>query len=169
MNELQKYLSESASWHHHLCPRQVLGVRMGMYAGQLLDIPIPQTDKNLLAISETDGCFVSGISVTTGCWVSRRTLRIEDYGKVAATFIQVKMKQAFRKNLQLSEANLDKLRIINDIIEDYRQQGYRLTLRQLYYQLVSKDIIRNLRRATRQGIALNLLRRTLMVHGKPSA
>jgi formylmethanofuran dehydrogenase subunit E len=96
MDQLEKYLIESASRHHQLCPRQVLGVRMGLYAGQLLDLRLPRTDKGLLTISETDGCFVSGISVTTGCRVSRRTLRIEDYGKVAATFIRVQTKQAFR-------------------------------------------------------------------------
>lgn len=96
MDQLEKHLIESASRHHRLCPRQVLGVRMGLYAGQLLDLRLPQTDKRLLTISETDGCFVSGISVTTGCWVSRRTLRIKDYGKVAATFIHVQTKQAFR-------------------------------------------------------------------------
>ena len=96
MDQLEKYLIESASRHHRLCPRQVLGVRMGLYAGQLLDLPLPQTDKQLLVISETDGCFVSGISVTTGCRVSRRTLRIEDYGKVAATFIQLPTQRAFR-------------------------------------------------------------------------
>lgn len=96
MDQLEKHLIESASRHHRLCPRQVLGVRMGLYAGQLLDLPLPQTDKRLLVISETDGCFVSGISVSTGCQVSRRTLRIKDYGKVAATFIHIPTKRAFR-------------------------------------------------------------------------
>lgn len=33
--------------------------------------------------------------------------------------------------------------VINEICEDYMQQGYVLTVRQLYYQLVSKDIIEN--------------------------
>jgi formylmethanofuran dehydrogenase subunit E len=96
MDQLEKYLIESASRHHQLCPRQVLGVRMGLYAGRLLNLPLPRTDKRLLVISETDGCFPSGIIVTTGCRVSRRTLRIEDYGKVAATFIHIPTKRAFR-------------------------------------------------------------------------
>jgi formylmethanofuran dehydrogenase subunit E len=69
---------------------------MGLYAGKLLDLPLPRTDKRLLVISETDGCFTSGITVTTGCRVSRRTLRIVDYGKVAATFIDVPTKRTFR-------------------------------------------------------------------------
>ncbi len=53
------------------------------------------------------------------------------------------MKQKFRFNLGLSPQNCKKLDTINDIIEEYQAQGYKLTLRQLYYQLVSRDIIPN--------------------------
>lgn len=53
------------------------------------------------------------------------------------------MKIAFRKDLHLSKANKVRLNQINTIIEEYRLQGYKLTLRQLYYQLVSRDIIPN--------------------------
>ena len=87
MNNLQEYLDKTAALHYHLCPRQVLGVRMGLYAGEILDLDLPQTDKRLYTIAETDGCAIDGISVTTNCWVGRRTLRVEDYGKVAATFV----------------------------------------------------------------------------------
>jgi formylmethanofuran dehydrogenase subunit E len=41
----------------------------------------------LLTILETDGCAADGVSAATGCWVGRRTLRVEDFGKVAATFV----------------------------------------------------------------------------------
>ena len=54
-----------------------------------------------------------------------------------------KMKQAFRLKLGLNKENEKKLGIINTIIGEYASQGYRLTLRQLYYQLVSRDIIAN--------------------------
>lgn len=49
----------------------------------------------------------------------------------------------FRNSVGLSKPNLKKLEIINAIIEEYKEQGYKLTLRQLYYQLVSRDIISN--------------------------
>lgn len=93
---LDELLETSALHHRHLCPRQVLGVRLGLLAGKLLDILLPQKDKRLLVISETDGCFVDGISVATGCYVGRRTLRIEDYGKTAATFVDTLTEQAVR-------------------------------------------------------------------------
>ena len=142
MDQLEKYLIESASRHHRLCPRQVLGVRMGLYAGQLLDLPLPVTDKGLLVISETDGCFVSGIGVTTGCWVSRRTLRIEDYGKVAATFIHVQTKQAIRIAPRL----------------DVRQRAYQYAqhqIRRYYAQLEGYQVMPEEELFTAQAVSLS--------------
>jgi formylmethanofuran dehydrogenase subunit E len=60
---------------------------MGMLAGRLLDVDLPRADKRLLTIVETDGCAADGVAVATGCWLGRRTLRVEDYGKVAATVV----------------------------------------------------------------------------------
>ena len=53
------------------------------------------------------------------------------------------MKETFSEKLRLSKSNIERLSTINSILEDYRKQGYVLTLRQLYYQLVSRDIIPN--------------------------
>jgi formylmethanofuran dehydrogenase subunit E len=69
---------------------------MGMLAGEVLGLDLPQSDKRLYTIVETDGCACDGISAATGCWVGRRTLRIEDYGKVAATFVDTLTEQAVR-------------------------------------------------------------------------
>ncbi len=96
MKPLHELLEASAALHHHLCPRQVLGVRMGMLAGEALGLDLPQNDKRLLTIVETDGCGADGISVATNCWVGRRTLRVEDYGKLAATFVDMLTEQAVR-------------------------------------------------------------------------
>ncbi len=96
MKTINDLLQATEVIHKHLCPRQVLGVRMGMLVGRLLDLQLPQEDKRLLTVSETDGCFVDGISAATNCTVGHRTLRIEDYGKIAATFIDTKTDKAFR-------------------------------------------------------------------------
>lgn len=53
------------------------------------------------------------------------------------------MKKQFVNNLRLSKANIERLHVINNILEEYRTEWYVLTLRQLYYQLVSRDIIPN--------------------------
>ncbi len=96
MKPLDELLQACAALHHHLCPRQVLGVRMGLLAGEILGLDLPQSDKRLLTIVETDGCGADGIAVATGCWVGHRTMRIEDYGKVAATFVDTLTHRAVR-------------------------------------------------------------------------
>lgn len=83
----EELLQITAKSHKHLCPRQVLGVRMGLAAGRWLGLNLPQTNKRLLTIVETDGCGADGISTATGCWVGRRTLHVMDFGKMAATFV----------------------------------------------------------------------------------
>ncbi len=93
---LDEILKTSAARHQHLCPRQVLGARLGLRAAQELRLALPQGDKRLLAIIETDGCFADGVSVATGCTVGHRTLRVEDYGKVAATFVDTVTGQTIR-------------------------------------------------------------------------
>jgi hypothetical protein len=47
------------------------------------------------------------------------------------------------REVKLSQANQERLHTINEIIEEYQDQDLVLTLRQLYYQLVSRDIIPN--------------------------
>ncbi|AZI45150.1 formylmethanofuran dehydrogenase (plasmid) [Deinococcus psychrotolerans] len=69
---------------------------MGLLAGQALGMTVPRTDKKLMVLAETDGCFADGLSVVTGCWLGRRTLRLLDHGKVAATFVEVRTGQAVR-------------------------------------------------------------------------
>jgi formylmethanofuran dehydrogenase subunit E len=87
--DLGPYLRRLAARHRRLCPRQVLGVRMGLHAADLLGLDLPADGKHALAIVETDGCFADGVSVATGCWLGRRTLRLVDHGKVAVTVVDV--------------------------------------------------------------------------------
>lgn len=97
MSDLQTLLKMSAVQHHdHLCPRQVLGVRMGMFAAELLALDLPQTDKRVFAFVETDGCLIDGVTAATGCAVGHRTMRVMDYGKSAATFVDTMTERAIR-------------------------------------------------------------------------
>lgn len=96
MLTLKELLEKSVLDHAHLCPRQVLGVRMGMYAAKILELDLPQRDKRLFTFIETDGCFVDGVSAATGCTVGHRTMRIIDFGKAAATFVDTKSNNAVR-------------------------------------------------------------------------
>jgi formylmethanofuran dehydrogenase subunit E len=96
MPSLSELLRISAARHDHLCPRQVLGVRMGLAGLRALSLEAPISKPTGLIIVETDGCFVDGIEVTTGASVGHRTLRVEDMGKIAATFVEVATGRAVR-------------------------------------------------------------------------
>ncbi|MCC6176614.1 MAG: TraR/DksA C4-type zinc finger protein [Chloroflexi bacterium] len=96
MTSLAPLLHRSASLQGHLCPWQVLAVRMGLYAGELFDVDVPRTDRRLLALVELDGCFADGITAATGCAIGQRTLRLIDHGKLAATFVEVTTGRAVR-------------------------------------------------------------------------
>lgn len=93
---LQRALEIASARHTHLCPRQVLGARAAIAGTGMLQLEAPRADKRLLVIVETDGCFVDGVEAATGVSVGRRTLRVEDYGKMAATFVDVKNGRALR-------------------------------------------------------------------------
>ena len=96
-SELKPYLDASARLHHdRLCPRQVLGVRMALYAGELLGLDLPRADKRLFVFVEIDGCFTDGIGETTGCRMGGRTMRLVEYGKIAATFVDAETGRAVR-------------------------------------------------------------------------
>ena len=94
--DLTHLIEKSMQDHDHLCPRQILGVRIGLAGMKTLGFHEPPTKKRLLVISETDGCFVDGVIAATNCTVGHRTLRVEDYGKVSATFVDTKMGRAVR-------------------------------------------------------------------------
>lgn len=102
LEKLAPLLEQSAAMHQHLCPRQVIGARMGLLAGELLGLDLPQVDKRLHVFTESDGCFVDGISVSTGCWVGRRTLHVLDFGKTAATFVDSETGHALRLRPRLT-------------------------------------------------------------------
>lgn len=100
---IAQLLEESARRHQHLCPRQVLGVRLGLRGLRELEFVdadgrprFHNDEKRLLTIVETDGCGADGIAVATDCAVGRRTLRVLDYGKVAATLVDTHTGRAVR-------------------------------------------------------------------------
>mgnify|MGYP000063345277 CR=1 FL=1 len=102
-NLLTDYMEASAARHRHLCPRQVLGIRMGLYGLRCLGLvnldfktPYDNRRKRLLTVVETDGCGADGVAVATDCYVGRRTLRVLDFGKMAATMVDIQTGKAVR-------------------------------------------------------------------------
>ena len=94
--QLHELLKQSSARHDHLCPRQVLGVRMGLAGLAAIGLEAPMPHKAALVILETDGCFADGLEVASGAVVGHRTLRLVDQGKIAATFANVESGQTVR-------------------------------------------------------------------------
>jgi formylmethanofuran dehydrogenase subunit E len=95
---LSQYLDDAAVAHGHLCAGQVLGVRMAMYGLNQLGIEDPQGKdrKRIVTFVEIDRCATDAIMVVTGCRLGKRALKVRDWGKMAATFIDLESKKAIR-------------------------------------------------------------------------
>jgi formylmethanofuran dehydrogenase subunit E len=117
--------AESAAQHERLCPRQVLGVRIGLAAGHALGLSLPRDDKRLLLFAETDGCVLDGVTAATGCTAGHRTLRIVDYGRVAVTAVDVETQRAVRIAPRTGVRELAVTFASNDVPRYYAQvEGY---------------------------------------------
>lgn len=98
MKSVDEYLSDAEKAHGHLCAGQVLGVRMAMLGMEELGIHDPQGKdrKRLVTFVEIDRCATDAIGVVTGCRLGKRALKFRDWGKMAATFVDVSTGKAIR-------------------------------------------------------------------------
>ena len=97
MKTLEEYMVLAAQNHGHMCPGQVLGLRMAMLGLKALDIDDPvKYRKRLVTYVEIDRCATDAVSLVTGCRLGKRSLKFLDFGKVAATFVDVDTQRAVR-------------------------------------------------------------------------
>jgi formylmethanofuran dehydrogenase subunit E len=98
VKSLDEYLRDAELAHGHLCAGQVLGVRLAMLGLQKLAIDDPQGQdrKRLVTFVEIDRCATDAVAVVTSCRLGKRALKFRDWGKVAATFVDVSTGRAIR-------------------------------------------------------------------------
>jgi formylmethanofuran dehydrogenase subunit E len=91
---LDQYIREAEQAHGHLCAGQVLGVRLAMLGLEKLGIEDPRGKdrKRLVTFVEIDRCATDAIAVVTGCRLGKRALKFRDWGKMAATFVDLGIK-----------------------------------------------------------------------------
>src|SRR6476620_6482530 len=91
MKTLDQYLADAEQAHGHLCAGQILGVRMAMLGLARLGIEDPRGKdrKRLVTFVEIDRCATDAIAVVTGCRLGKRALKFRDWGKMAATFVDL--------------------------------------------------------------------------------
>lgn len=95
---LDGLIDECVRLHGHLCPGQILGVRMAVLGCHLTGIEDPRgaDRKRLLVWVEIDRCVTDALSAVTGVRLGKRSLKFLDYGKVAATFLNLSENRAYR-------------------------------------------------------------------------
>jgi formylmethanofuran dehydrogenase subunit E len=122
MKSLDDYLREAEVAHGHLCAGQVLGVRMAMLGLQKLGIEDPRGKdrKRLVTFVEIDRCATDAVGVVTGCRLGKRALKFRDWGKVAATFVDVSAGRAYR--IAARESSKALARSMHPEIENKNQQ-----------------------------------------------
>ncbi len=99
MKNFHTLLQESSIAHGHLCPGQVVGVRMAMLGCRLIGLTDPtrlDQIKKLLVYVEMDRCTADAVAHVTGVKLGRRSLKFMDYGIMAATFINLMSQKSFR-------------------------------------------------------------------------
>jgi formylmethanofuran dehydrogenase subunit E len=98
MKTLDEYLGDAEQAHGHICAGQILGVRMAMLGLEKLGVDDPQGKdrKRLVTFVEIDRCATDAIGVVTGCRLGKRGLKFRDWGKMAATFVDVSTGKAVR-------------------------------------------------------------------------
>jgi len=124
MKPFEDLLASSAAAHGHLCPGQVVGVRMAMLGCRLIGLDDPTSHdqiKKLIVYVEMDRCAGDAVAHVTGAKLGRRSLKFVDYGIMAATFVNLDTKNAFRV-LSTEEARDLACQYAPEISEKYKQQ-----------------------------------------------
>jgi formylmethanofuran dehydrogenase subunit E len=122
MLSLDEYLREAEVAHGHLCAGQVLGVRMAMVGLDKLGIQDPRGKdrKRLVTFVEIDRCATDAIGVVTGCRLGKRALKFRDWGKMAATFVDLESGKAIR--VAAKESSKQLARAMHPEMESKNQQ-----------------------------------------------
>jgi formylmethanofuran dehydrogenase subunit E len=124
MKSLDEYLRDAEQAHGHLCAGQVLGVRLAMLGLEKLGIEDPRGNKEdrkrLITFVEIDRCATDAVAVVTGCRLGKRALKFRDWGKVAATFVDISNGRAIR--IAAKESSKALARQMHPEIADKNQQ-----------------------------------------------
>jgi len=122
IESLDTLLQKAEIAHGHMCAGQVLGVRMAVLGLQTLGIadPLGSDRKRLVTFIEIDRCAADAIGMVTGCRLGSRTLKFRDWGKMAATFVDLPCGEGVR--VVALENSRDLARQLHPEIESIRKQ-----------------------------------------------
>jgi formylmethanofuran dehydrogenase subunit E len=122
METFEELLVKAEAAHGHLCAGQILGVRMALLGLERLGIDDPRgcDRKRVVTFVEIDRCATDAIGMVTGCRLGKRTLKFRDWGKMAATFVDLASGRGVR--IVALENSRDLARDLYPHIENKSQQ-----------------------------------------------
>ena len=122
LESFESLLQKAEAAHGHMCPGQILGVRMSMLGLGALGIsdPLGADRKRLVTFVEIDRCATDAIGMVTGCRLGKRTLKFRDWGKMAATFVDLARGEGVR--VVALENSRDLARELHPEIESKKHQ-----------------------------------------------
>jgi formylmethanofuran dehydrogenase subunit E len=100
MNEFETYVKKAGDFHGHICTGIALGTRISLAALKELGMKPGVRNKNLIVYAEIDRCMTDAVQVITCCSLGRRSLKHVDYGKFAATFVNIETGKAVRATIK---------------------------------------------------------------------
>lgn len=123
LEDFETLLKGSAEAHGHLCPGQVIGVRMAMLGCELIGLDEPtqlSQIKSLIVYVEIDRCATDAIAHVTGARLGRRSLKFINNGIMAATFVNLDTGKAFR--IRARESSREQVKNYAPDLADEREQ-----------------------------------------------
>lgn len=103
MRTFDEDIQAAALYHGHVCSGVALGVKMARFAMSYLGVDEPLKFRDLIVYVEVERCLTDAIQVVTGCTIGRRRLKVVDYGKMAATFVNLATNVAVRVAVRKSD------------------------------------------------------------------
>jgi formylmethanofuran dehydrogenase subunit E len=100
MSEFKAFVKKVGDYHGHVCFGIAMGTKMTLAAMKHLGLDPNTKNKNLIVYAEIDRCMTDAVQVITGCTLGHRTLKYVDYGKFAATYVNLATNKAVRATIK---------------------------------------------------------------------
>jgi iron complex transport system ATP-binding protein len=109
MSDFDVYLKKAGDFHGHICAGIALGTKMSLAALRALGLEPGARNKSLIVYAEIDRCMTDAVQVVTGCSLGHRSLKHVDYGKFAATYVNLETGKALRATIKEHFSNEDSI------------------------------------------------------------
>jgi formylmethanofuran dehydrogenase subunit E len=142
MSDYDILFKKAREFHGHVCPGIVLGTRLTIAGLRELGMNPHEPQKNLIVFMEIDRCGTDAVQAITGCSLGHRSLKFRDYGKFAATFVDIGTKKSVRVAVnEKDRARHDQMEM-KDVIRDLSEcpEEDILTIQQVTVPLNDDDI-----------------------------